>query len=576
MNEQPRNLLRYFIPFCIRILVIATIFGIIGCGASYQLSNKDVAWVDDDRYHIPEPDERAPYYAWDYVHRSFIYPVDRFLDLPRYLGPNKAQNTNVLGEVPNSSWYTNRHAYKRMTQEELVVGTRKGAGPDVNGVWTITKSKTQGITPGFNIDDQKGDTYVIKFDPLDYPEMATAAEAISTLFFYAAGYNTPENYIVYFDPKNLVIGEGAKVTDRKGKKRHMNEADLQEIFARVSHRPDGTIRALASRFLEGKPVGPFSYRGRRKDDPNDIYSHRYRRELRGLKVVASLVNHVDIKGPNTLDMYITEDGRSYVKHYLMDFGATLGSWSTRSHSAATGHEYSFDMPWLVKSLLTLGLLGKPWDESTTMDHPAVGFFEAETFRPGKWKQSYSNPAFMEMTNQDAYWGAKIVMSFTPDNIRAMVKEGQYSDPEVEKYIADTLIKRREKIGRYWYSKVSPLDRFVLKEEGGSVNLHFTDLGVSGGLWQPAKYRHELYHCESNKLLDSDVITAKTDIPISTEILSSMDGIVNGKGADDAHRFFYYKLNIERDGKTSKAVRVYLYYGERISNKLKIVRVERDG
>jgi len=577
MNQQLRNLLQFFI----RAVALIALFGIIGCGASRNLTNSDVVWVDDDQYHVSKvPKERDPYYGWDFIHRSFIYPVDRFLDFPRYLGSNKAQNTNALGEVPDSSWYTNRHAHKRMTLEELITGSNKGDGPDLDGTWTIIKSKTQGVTPGFNIRDEHGGIYIIKFDPIDHPEMATAAEAISTLFFYAAGYNTPENYIVYFDPKNLVIGEGAKVTDDKGRKRRMNDADLKEILARISHCSDGTIRALASKFIDmdksGRPIGPFSYRSRRKDDPNDIYSHRYRRELRGLKVFASLVNHVDIKGPNTLDMYITENGKSYVKHYLIDFGATLGSASTHSHSAATGHEYSFDVPWLTKSMFTLGLLGKPWDKSASMDNPAIGFFEAETFHPGKWKQSYSNPAFMEMSNQDAYWGARLVMAFTPDEIRAIVKQGQYSDPEVEQYIADTLIKRREKIGLYWYGKVAPLDRFMLKAEGGGVRLQFADLGVESGVWQPADYRYELRHYESNELLDSAVVTGNTDISISSEALSSMNNFINGKAADDAHRFFYFKLNTERDGKTSKAVHVYLYYGDEIPDKLKIVRVERDG
>ena len=308
---------------------------------------------------------------------------------------------------------------------------------------------------------------------------------ISTLFLSAAGYNTPENYVVYFDPNNLVVGEGAKITDAKGKKRPMTKADLQEILTRVSHS-DGKIRALASKFLSGKPIGPFSYRSRRKDDPNDIYPHRYRRELRGLRVIASFINHVDIKGPNTLDMYVTEDGKSYVKHYLIDFGATLGSGSVNPHRPPTGHEHTFDIPFFFRSLFTFGFLGKPWDKSKTMEHPTVGFFEAETFHPGKWKSSYPNPALLEMTDRDAYWGAKVVMAFTPDDIQTIVKRGQYGDPEVERYITDTLIKRREKIGWYWYSEVNPLDRFVV--EGGSqgFKLHFTDMGVEGGLWQPAK------------------------------------------------------------------------------------------
>jgi len=81
---------------------------------------------------------------------------------------------------------------------------------------------------------------------------------------------------------------------------------------------------------------------------------------------------------------------------------------------------------------------------------------------------------------------------------------------------------------------------------------------------------------TGRFRDKDLILLNVEYrPISTETLSSMDGFVNGKGADDAHRFFYYKLNTERDGKTSKAVRVYLYYGEQVPDKLKIVRVERD-
>jgi hypothetical protein len=256
-----------------------------------------------------------------------------------------------------------------------------------------------------------------------------------------------------------------------------------------------------------------------------------------------------------------------------------------------------------------------------MEHPAVGFFEAEMFHPARWRPNYPQPAFLEMTNQDAYWGAKIVMAFTPEEIRAIVKQGRYSDPAVEEYIADTLIKRREKIGRYWYNKVNPLDRFVLKEDGGSVKLHFTDLGVQGELWQPATYHYELRHYKSNEVLDSgsvspssssatrEVLTGSTDllrtqssmISISPQVLSSMDGFINGKGAaqafgkslskrgmgdfpHDAHlhiaaiqnRFFYYRLNTEREGRLSKAVRVYIYRGEDGSNRLKIVRIEREG
>lgn len=581
MNKRRKNLLQAYSLFCIWAVVIIMLSGMVGCSSHHPPTPDDPIMVDDDRWNVSEvPDERDPYYAWDFIHRSFIYPAERFSHVPRYLGSNRSQNTNTLDEAPDSSWYTNRHARKRMTLEELTTGPNTGAHPDFDATWTIVRSKTQGITPGFTIKDQKGDSYVIKFDPVDHPEMATAAEAISTLFLYAAGYNTPENYVVFFDPDKLVIGEGAKVTDHRGKKRPMNQEDLKEIMSRVSHRPDGTIRALASKYLSGKLIGPFSYRGKKASDPNDIYSHRYRRELRGLKVIASFINHVDIKGPNSLNVYITENKgeeneRSYVKHYLIDFGASLGSGSIHPHSASTGHEYVFDLKEFFKSLFTLGLLSKPWDDAKTMDNPAVGFFEAETFNPGKWKQSYTNPAFMEISDQDSYWGAKIVMAFTPDEIRAIVKQGQYTDPEVEKYIADTLIKRREKIGRYWYNKMNPLDRFEIKADDGNVKLNFTDLGVESGLWQPAKYHYELRHYGSKKILGSSVLDGNTDISIPTDVLSSMGGLANGKSPDDKDRFFYYKLETEREGNLSKEVRVYIYSAGEDAAELKIVQIERE-
>ena len=50
-----------------------------------------------------------------------------------------------------------------------------------------------------------------------------------------------------------------------------------------------------------------------------------------------------------------------------------------------------------------------------------------------------------MTDQDAYWAAKIVMSFTEKEIRAIVGTGQLSDPEAEDYLVETLLARRDKI-----------------------------------------------------------------------------------------------------------------------------------
>ena len=61
------------------------------------------------------------------------------------------------------------------------------------------------------IRDAAGRKYLIKFDPLTNPEMASAADVITSKFFYALGYNVPENYVVHFDREQIAIGEGAHV-----------------------------------------------------------------------------------------------------------------------------------------------------------------------------------------------------------------------------------------------------------------------------------------------------------------------------------------------------------------------------
>ena len=64
-----------------------------------------------------------------------------------------------------------------------------------------------------------------------------------------------------------------------------------------------------------------------------------------------------------------------------------------------------------------------------------------------------------MTDEDAFWAAKIVMAFNDDQLRAIVKTGQLSDPRAEAYLAETIIKRRDKVGRFWLNQVNPLDQF---------------------------------------------------------------------------------------------------------------------
>ena len=110
------------------------------------------------------------FHPYDFFQHSFSRPGDRSK------GP--AANANTLGEVPDSSWFQSRHGMRAMSVAALAQGPNTGSGPCTDGPWVVVDAKTEGVTPGFRIRDARGDVYFIKFDPLDYPELSTAAEVI--------------------------------------------------------------------------------------------------------------------------------------------------------------------------------------------------------------------------------------------------------------------------------------------------------------------------------------------------------------------------------------------------------------
>jgi hypothetical protein len=425
----------------------------------------DPVWVDnDDAVDVKHIAKHKLNDQYDFMIHAFGKAGDRT--------PKRAMNINTLGEVPDSSWFQNRHAMRRMSVEELVRGPNTGNGPSMQEPWVVIGAKTEGITPGFRVRDARGDVYFIKFDPPQNPEMATAAEVISTKFFYALGYNVPENYLAFFTREQLVADRKAVVTDATGKERRLEDADLDVILKRVHRSQDGKYRAVASRQVQGLPVGPFQYFGTRPDDPNDIFPHEHRRELRGLRVFAAWLNHDDSRAINTLDVVVGAPLRRQVRHYLIDFGSTLGSGSVSAQKPRAGWEYMWEPGIALKRIATLGLWDKHWIQVKYPSLPSIGRFESEWFEPESWKPEYPNPAFLNATDEDTYWAAKIVMAFTNDEIRAIVKTGQLSDPAAETYLANTIIARRDKIGRRWLATMNSFDNFSIVEG----DLEFEHLG----------------------------------------------------------------------------------------------------
>jgi hypothetical protein len=76
-------------------------------------------------------------------------------------------------------------------------------------------------------------------------------------------------------------------------------------------------------------LGAFDMFGQRGDDPNDRIPHQDRRSLRASFVLIAWLNIEDASAINTLDSYVEEGGRRFVRHYFIDFGDSLGSASVR-------------------------------------------------------------------------------------------------------------------------------------------------------------------------------------------------------------------------------------------------------
>lgn len=461
-----------------------------------------------DTLPIHEPHERETSLLYDQIEGT-VSGFGRALSVTRKTGLPPALNADPSDEVVASSWFTNRIGMEPLTPEQVGRGPRAGEGPDQSGPVTVKSIKAEGVSPGFNIEDARGDRYILKFDPPENWEMASGAEVVATNIFWAAGYHVPENHVVYLDPDNLVLDDELEATFQQGDslvtystdaaagQRELTMEVFQEnVLARYPRDAQGRVRAMASKFLDGIPKGPFSYLGVRDDDPNDVIPHEHRRELRGLYVIAAWLNHVDSKQGNSLDMFIPapgspEDGPAigYLRHHLIDFGSTLGSGATHPHRFRHGTEHDFDALSVVLRFATLGFYERPWQDvdADTLSYPSsTGYYSIDNFDPADWRSNIVNPAFINRTPRDGYWGAKIVMAFTDRHLDAAVAAGRYTDPRAAQYLLEGLEKRRDATGRYWFREVSPLDDPRI-ERGALV---FDDLWIRhfGG---PASYRWKM-------------------------------------------------------------------------------------
>lgn len=438
-----------------------------------RFANAKAIRAVDDRRNVPEPPAVRKFNNISYqFDGSFRRPVERAFDLEP---PRRALGINALDEVPDSTWFTNRIGIRTLTPEQVREGPVTIDNPGDHLPWTVLGAKSEGDSLGLFVEDARGERFLIKFDESGIPETETATEVIVNRLLWALGYNVPEDFITYITRGDLRIGEWATYKTRSGKTKRLQQPELDTKMIGIDVGRDGRMRVMASRIIPGKALGGHPDEGVRADDPNDKIPHELRRDLRGTRAIFAWLDHVDVKESNTLDVWAKDPGdpmRRYVVHYWLDFGKSLGVMASTKFDETRGNEYYVDYPAMLQSLVTIGLKPRQWDGREAPVIPGIGLLDSR-FDPGLWKPS--TPAYRPLVEADRIdwlWAAKLVMRFTPEQLRAAVEAGQLSDPRAVDYLVYALTTRQHAVGAYAFQNASPLDNFTV---GSGSSLCFDDL-----------------------------------------------------------------------------------------------------
>ena len=443
------------------VLLLGTNAAAISCAGMPRFPLEAPVTRDNDERPMdnPPPEYVSPF-AWDGANQLVFRPVARFWAVDP---AGQAANVNAVDEVPDSSWFRNRIGATPMTPAEIVSGPCGARVLDPNGAdgsWLIDQGKANGANPGFRVNVPGVGKFMLKADPPAEPERATGATAIAARIYHAAGFFSPCDSVVYLRRSLLTLKPGLTVTDNSGQPHPFDQQALDKVLESASHRGD-RVRMVASRWLPGVTLGPYTYEGYRNDDPNDVIPHEDRRELRGARLLAAWTNHFDTREQNTMNIFVRQDesaksGPGFVRHYILDLGDCFGSiWAWDSVSRRLGYAYYFDFSYLAEDFVTLGTQVRPW-ETAEKESTTFNYFSAKNFDPEAWKGGYPNPAFLRMTEGDAAWMARIIARFTDEDIAALVAAGDYSREEDSRFLTQTLIERRDAILRRYLARLSPL------------------------------------------------------------------------------------------------------------------------
>ena len=268
----------------------------------------------------------------------------------------------------------------------------------------------------------------------------------------------PETHLATLRPEELTIDDQARITSPSGNRRRFKESDVRLLLRRAHRESDGSYRVVASKALEGRPVGGFRFYGARSDDPNDVIPHEHRRELRGYGTFSAWLNHVDSKSINTLDTVVAQDGKQVVRHHLLDFGSTIGSGGGLPARAATKGWISWKARRRWAACRASGCYVKNWRTIPLYRAESVGAFPIDhaQWDPEQWKPRYANSAFRSARLDDKFWAARRLQAFSDEMLNTLIGVGRFNDSTSEEMLSKFLIERRNAILRRYLPAVNPV------------------------------------------------------------------------------------------------------------------------
>ena len=462
------------------LLVLVLVLACTGCAAPFRsFPLAEPMWRDDDM----QPFEARPAliynpWAWDAIDNTVFRQVSETFTYER---DREATNVNALDEVPDSSWFINRIGRTPMSEDDLARGAcRETAAPPPP--WFVTHSKPNGSSPGLVIRSGDGRTFLFKVD-FAQPERATAADAIASRLFHAAGYFVPCNRVIHFVPDDFVLAEDARTSGPTP--RPLVWADVMNVLEQAGPAPHGRRRGSLSEYIDGVPLGGWRFDGQRDDDPNDAIPHQRRREVRGMYVLSAWLNHIDARAENNMDSWIeVAPGRGYLRHYVLDTGDSFGIvWPVDAAlSRRFGFSHYLDFEQVGVDFLTLGMLPRPYDESPERpESPTFGFFSTYDFVPDQWRNGYPNPGFERRTERDMAWMARIIARIDERALEVVVRQGHWSNAALEGELLSTLTVRRQRILERWLTRLSPLAWPTARRVHDDIVVCLEDMAITSGL-----------------------------------------------------------------------------------------------